>query len=404
MRPLIRKFNFIPVLATFFVMGFCDVVGIATSYLKQDFALSESLAGFIPSMVFIWFLFLSVPAAILMNRIGRKAMVQVSNAVTFVGMLIPFFSYTFASAMVAFILLGIGNTLLQVSLNPLLTNVVKGERLTSCLTGGQVVKAVSSFCAPFLALAKAVSSFCAPFLALAATAAFGNWKYLFTIYAAITLLSFLLLEVTEIPKEAESGKATSLKEAFGLLGDKTVLLFFLGIFFIVGVDVGTNTVSAKLLIERCGMDVEKASLGASVYFICRTIGAFLGTFLLARMDDIKYLKINLFLAVASMAFLFFVRPAWAILAGIGGIGFFCSSVFSVLFSQALKARPEKANEISGFMITGVCGGAVIPPLMGLATEWVGNQRGSLLVITLCLAYLVWCAFAAGRRQREASIV
>ena len=390
MRPLIRKYNFVPVLATFFVMGFCDVVGIATSYLKQDFALSESLAGFIPSMVFIWFLFLSVPAAILMNRIGRKAMVQVSNAVTFVGMLIPFFSYTFASAMVAFILLGIGNTLLQVSLNPLLTNVVKGERLTSCLTGGQVVKAVSSFCAPFLALA--------------ATAAFGNWKYLFTIYAAITLLSFLLLEVTEIPKEAESGKATSLKEAFGLLGDKTVLLFFLGIFFIVGVDVGTNTVSAKLLIERCGMDVEKASLGASVYFICRTIGAFLGTFLLARMDDIKYLKINLFLAVASMAFLFFVRPAWAILAGIGGIGFFCSSVFSVLFSQALKARPEKANEISGFMITGVCGGAVIPPLMGLATEWVGNQRGSLLVITLCLAYLVWCAFAAGRRQREASIV
>ena len=390
MRPLIRKFNFVPVLATFFVMGFCDVVGIATSYLKQDFALSESLAGFIPSMVFIWFLFLSVPAAILMNRIGRKAMVQVSNAVTFVGMLIPFFSYTFVSAMVAFILLGIGNTLLQVSLNPLLTNVVKGERLTSCLTGGQVVKAVSSFCAPFLALA--------------ATAAFGNWKYLFTIYAAITLLSFLLLEVTEIPKEAESGKATSLKEAFGLLGDKTVLLFFLGIFFIVGVDVGTNTVSAKLLIERCGMDVDKASLGASVYFICRTIGAFLGTFLLARMDDIKYLKINLFLAVASMAFLFFVRPAWAILAGIGSIGFFCSSVFSVLFSQALKARPEKANEISGFMITGVCGGAVIPPLMGLATEWVGNQRGSLLVITLCLAYLVWCAFAAGRRQREASIV
>ena len=390
MRPLIRKFNFIPVLATFFVMGFCDVVGIATSYLKQDFALSESLAGFIPSMVFIWFLFLSVPAAILMNRIGRKTLVQVSNVITFVGMLIPFFVYNFVSSMVAFILLGIGNTLLQVSLNPLLTNVVKGERLTSCLTGGQVVKAVSSFCAPFLALA--------------ATAAFGNWKYLFTIYAAVTLLSFLLLEVTEIPKEAASGKTTSLKEAFGLLGDKTILLFFLGIFFIVGVDVGTNTVSAKLLIERCGMDVEKASLGASVYFICRTVGAFLGTFLLARMDDIKYLKINLFLAVISIAFLFFVRPAWAILACIGGIGFFCSSVFSVLFSQALKARPEKANEISGFMITCVCSGAVIPPLMGLATEWVGNQRGSLLVITLCLAYLVWCAFAAGRRQREASIV
>ena len=390
MRPLIRKYNYVPVLASFFVMGFCDVVGIATSYLKHDFALSESLAGFIPSMVFIWFLFLSVPAAILMNRIGRKTLVQLSNVITFVGMLIPFFVYNFVSSMVAFILLGIGNTLLQVSLNPLLTNIVSGKQLTSCLTGGQVVKAVSSFCAPFLALV--------------ATAVLGNWKYLFTIYAAVTLLSFLLLEVTKIPREAVSGKTTSLKEAFGLLGDKTILLFFLGIFFIVGVDVGTNTVSAKLLIERCGMDVEKASLGASVYFICRTVGAFLGTFLLARMDDIRYLKINLYLAVLSMAFLFFVRPAWAILVGIGGIGFFCSSVFSVLFSQALKARPEKANEISGFMITGVCGGAVIPPLMGLATEWVHNQCGSLLVISLCLAYLVWCAFAADRSHREASIV
>lgn len=390
MRPLIRKYNFVPVLATFFVMGFCDVVGIATSYLKVDFALSESLSGFIPSMVFIWFLFLSVPAAIGMNRIGRKAMVQVSNVITFVGMLIPFFSYTFVSCMVAFVLLGIGNTLLQVSLNPLLTNVVKGERLTSCLTGGQVVKAVSSFCGPFIALA--------------ATAAFGNWKYLFTIYAAITMLSFLLLGLTEIPKESAEGKKTSIAQAFGLLKDRTVLLFFLGIFFVVGVDVGTNTVSAKLLMERCGMAVDKASLGASVYFICRTAGAFLGTFLLARMDDIKYLKINLLLALVAMAVLFFVKPAWAILAGVGGIGFLCSSVFSVLFSQALKARPEKANEISGFMITGVCGGAVIPPLMGLATQWVGNQRGSLIVITLCLLYLVWCAFAATRTQRDASMV
>ena len=391
MKKIIRQFNYVPVLATFFVMGFCDVVGIATSYLKQDFGLSESLAGFIPSMVFIWFLFLSVPAALLMNRVGRKTMVQLSNLITFAGMLIPFFWYSFPACMLAFILLGIGNTLLQVSLNPLLTNVVKGERLSSCLTGGQVVKAVSSFCAPFLALF--------------AASAFGNWKYLFTIYAVVTLLSWLLLEVTDIPREdAANEDGVDMRSAFGLLKDRTILLFFLGIFFIVGVDVGTNTVSAKLLIERCGMPVEKASLGASVYFICRTVGAFLGTFLLTRADDIKYLKLNLFLAAIAMASLFFLPSAAGILCGIGAIGFFCSSVFSVLFSQALKARPEKANEISGFMITGVCGGAVIPPLMGVAAQWTGSQNGSLAIISLCLIYLIYCAFAASRRQRLASRV
>lgn len=383
MQPLVRRFNFIPVLATFFVMGFCDVVGIATSYVKQDFALSESVAGFIPSMVFIWFLLFSVPAALLMNRFGRKRMVQLSNAVTCLGMLIPLVSYNFPAVMAAFILLGVGNTLLQVSLNPLLTNVVSGEKLSSCLTGGQVIKALSSFCAPFLALL--------------ATSLLGNWKYLFAIYAAITLLSFLLLELTEIPREPAQVGGTSIGEAFGLLKDKVVLLFFLGIFFIVGVDVGTNTVSAKLLIERCGLAVEKASLGASVYFIARTIGAFVGTFLLSRINDVKYMRVNIVLACGAMALLFFAPSLPLILAGISGIGFFCSSIFSILFSQALRARPEKSNEISGFMITGVCGGAVIPPLMGVAAQTLGNQNGSLAVISLCLGYLFYCAFALGRR-------
>ncbi len=383
MQALIRRFNFIPVLATFFVMGFCDVVGIATSYVKQDFGLSETVAGFIPSMVFIWFLLFSVPAALLMNRFGRKRMVQLSNAVTCLGMLIPLVSYSFPAVMAAFILLGVGNTLLQVSLNPLLTNVVSGDKLSSCLTGGQVIKALSSFCAPFLALW--------------ATSMLGNWKYLFAIYAAITLLSFLLLELTEIPREPAQSGGTSVGEAFGLLKDKVVLLFFLGIFFIVGVDVGTNTVSAKLLIERCGLAVEKASLGASIYFIARTIGAFVGTFLLSRINDVRYMRVNIVLACGAMVLLFFAPSLPLILAGIAGVGFFCSSVFSILFSQALKARPEKSNEISGFMITGVCGGAVIPPLMGVAAQAMGSQSGSLAVISLCLGYLFYCAFALGRR-------
>ena len=157
----------LPVLFGFFVMGFCDVVGISTSYVKADFGLSETLAGFIPSMVFLWFLLLSVPTAMAMNRLGRKTMVQISNVITIVGMLVPFVSYGFVSCMAAFALLGIGNTIIQVALNPLLASVVKGDALTSSLTAGQVVKAVSSFLGPFIAAF--------------AVLAFGNWQYLFPI-------------------------------------------------------------------------------------------------------------------------------------------------------------------------------------------------------------------------------
>ncbi|WP_418991097.1 MFS transporter [Alistipes sp.] len=375
----------LPVLFGFFVMGFCDVVGISTSYVQKDFGLNETVAGFIPSMVFIWFLLLSIPAAIVMNRIGRKNMVQVSNLVTIVGMLIPFVDYNLATCMVAFVLLGIGNTILQVALNPLLTNVVKGEALTSSLTVGQVVKAVSSFCGPFIA------AFAASTL--------GNWQYLFPIFAGITLLSALWLLATPIREESSDAGTSSMGAAFALLTDRTILLLFLGIFFVVGVDVGINTVAPKLLIERAGMLVEQAGYGSSVYFVCRTAGALIGSILLVRISDVRYFRINILAALAALVVLCFVQGTVAMLAMIGLVGFFCASIFSVIYSAALKSRPEKANEVSGLMIMGVFGGAVIPPLMGVMADAMQRQLGSLLVIAGCMVYLVFCALWLGRATK-----
>lgn len=368
----------LPVLFGFFVMGFCDVVGVATSYVKQDFGLSETVAGFIPFMVFVWFLLLSVPAAVWMNRIGRKRMVQTSNIVTFAGMLIPFVHYGFVTCMAGFILLGIGNTILQVSLNPLLTNVVSGKRLSSMLTAGQVIKAVSSFCGPFMAAF--------------ALGVLGEWRYLFPVFAAITLLSALWLMFADIPKETAVTESSSPGATFALLKDRTILFLFLGIFFVVGVDVGTNTVAPKLLIEREGFSVDQAGFGSSLYFVCRTAGALTGSFILAKMDDIAYFRINILAALAAVFLLFFAENTAAIMILIGCIGFFCSSIFSVIYSQALKNRPDRANEISGLMITGVCGGAAIPPAMGVLTDAVGSQAGSIAVIAACMVYLTCCAF------------
>jgi fucose permease len=362
----------LPVLFGFLVMGFVDVVGISTSYAQADFKLSETLAGFIPSMVFFWFLLLGIPTALLLNRIGRKRTVQLSYLVTIVGMCIPFVSYDFTTSIAAFCLLGIGNTILQVSLNPLLTNVVRGEALTSSLTTGQVVKAVSSFLGPVIA-AFAVRQF-------------GNWQYIFPIFAGITLLSSLWLLATPIREEAPE-RAASVSQAFGLLKDRTILLCFLGIVFVVGIDVGMNTVTPKLLMERAGTALADAGLGSSVYFLCRTAGALTGAVLLARMADMKYYKIHIAIALAALAALYFTRTGASILAAVGVTGFACSSLFPVVFSQAIQARPEKANEISGLMITGVFGGAVIPPLMGAATEAAGSQTGSLIVITACALYM-----------------
>ena len=75
----------------FFTMGFVDLVGIASNYVKLDLGLTDSEANIFPSLVFFWFLIFSVPTGMLMNKIGRKKTVMLSLVVTFVSLLIPCF-------------------------------------------------------------------------------------------------------------------------------------------------------------------------------------------------------------------------------------------------------------------------------------------------------------------------
>lgn len=377
-------FRILPVLFGFFIMGFCDVVGITSMHVKEDLLgayspeFRDTLSNLIPVALFSMFLIFSVPTGILMSRIGRKKTVLLSNVITIVAMFIPLIEYSFTMSLLAFALLGIANTILQVSLNPLLTNVVKGDRLTSSLTAGQFVKAISSFCGPFIAAF--------------AAAQLGNWQYIFPIYAVITLISTIWLMATPIEEEVVAGKASSFGSVIGILKDKTIFLLFLGIVFVVGVDVGLNTAAPKILMERCGLNSIDAGYGTSMYFAFRTAGAFIGAILLAKFSSVRFFKIITIVAVLALVALIFVADKIAIFALLAIIGFAIANVFSIIFGMAIQLRPDKANEISGLMITGVFGGAVIPFIMGLASDAMGSQVGSVIVILVSATYLLFCSF------------
>ena len=371
----------LPVLFGFFVMGFCDIVGISSDYVQRTFNWSPVMTGFVPSLVFIWFLFLGIPVGNQMNKWGRKNTVLLSMAVTVVGMFLPLVVYNSATCMTAYALLGIGNAILQVSLNPLLSNVITNQRLlTSSLTVGQVIKAASSLVGPEIVLL-AVSSF-----------GEDKWYYCFPILGFITLLSAVWLMATPVKRE-DSSSATELSmgDTFSLLKDKTILLLFLGIFFIVGVDVSTNFISSKLMAERFDWGVEQVKFAPQVYFLSRTIGALLGAFLLTRIAEMKYFRVNILACIVSLLVLIFVDHDMVNLVCIGAVGFFASSVFSIIYSMALQVRPEKANQISGLMITAVAGGGVVTPVIGFAIGTAG-VIGGVFVTLACVCYLTYCAF------------
>ena len=360
----------------FFIMGFVDIVGVATNYVKADFTgMNDKVAGLISLSCFLWFLILSIPTGMLMNKIGRKKTTLLSFAITTAAMLVPVVRYDFTAVLVAFTMLGIGNTILQVALNPLVSNVVSPDKLTGTMTLGQFIKAVSSFLGPILTAAFAGGVF--------------GWKMVFPVYAAVTLLGMVWLALSPINENRVDNPDISFARTFSLLKDNYIVLFFIGILVLVGVDVGMGVTFPKLLQERCGLPLEKAGMGNSVYFLARTIGAFLGGLVLLKYPAGKFFKGSVLLALAGLLGLIVAKGLVSILILVALFGLGYSNLFSIVFSTSMLRVPEKTNEVSALLIVGVCGGGVITPLLGVITDASGNQASAIIALTAAWLFMVF---------------
>lgn len=371
----------VPVMFCFFTMGFVDLVGSATNFAKQDLDLSAAQAGFIPSLVFFWFLIFSIPTGILMNKIGRKKTVLLSQVITLVSLIIPIFADSYAMLLIAFSLLGIGNAVMQTSLNPLVSGLISPKRLASTLTFGQFVKALASLLAPYLMSWGA--------LALIPNVGLG-WRVVFPIFAILNLLSVFFLYRTPI-REEKSDKVTGFLESVKLLSKPFILLCFLGIMCHVGIDVGTNTFAPQILMEQFGISVEDAVIGTQIYFYFRTAGCLLGAWLLAKVSAKGFFAASVISMIVGVGLLIFAPSQFLVLTGVALIGLGNSNIFSVVFSQALIAQPFEKNEVSGLMIMGLFGGTVFPFCMGLAQDGMGIA-GAVGVMAIGVLYLLFYTF------------
>lgn len=371
-------FTLSAVMLSFFAMGFVDLVGIASNYVQKDLGLSDSEANLFPSLVFFWFLLCSVPTSMLMNRIGRKSTVLVSLVLTVLSLFVPLFGESYWVMLLSFSLLGIGNAIMQTSLNPLLSDLISPDKLASSLTFGQFVKAIASFLAPLIASWGATQAI--PELGL-------GWRILFPIYAAIGILSVLALNATRLEHETAS-ESVSFAKCLGLLGRPSILLCFLGIMCHVGIDVGTNTVAPKILMERLELSLNEAAFATMLYFIFRTAGCLTGSILLRRFSSRSLLGLSALMMLVAMGILALSHQAMLLYIAIALVGLGNSNVFPIIFAEALGREPEHKNEVSGLMIMGVFGGTVFPLLMGYASDWMG-QTGAVLVKLLGVLYLLF---------------
>ena len=381
-KKTINLARVLPVLMASLLMGFADIIGVATGYIKKDFSLGDDLAQLIPFMALVWFFLLAVPVGILQDKYGKRNMLIIGMGLMGIGMVVPFLHYSFPVMLFAMILMGIGNTIVQVSANPLLMDVLPKERFSSFMSLSQFIKAISSLLGPIIATFVAIH--------------FGDWKIVFAVYAITSILAVAWLYFTKIEESKGNEKPATFRSCFSLLNNKFVLFMALGIFFIVGADVGMNTNIANYLQSNFGLSLEKASLGISIYFAALMISRFLGAVLLNWIDAKKFLVVTAILALLSMLALIFAPSAIIAKTAIFMVGLASGNLFPLIFAITLGKMPDRANEISGLMIMAISGGAIIPPLMGIMSANIG-MIASLMVLVVCMLYVLGASLYALKR-------
>ncbi|MDH4202602.1 MAG: MFS transporter [Phycisphaerae bacterium] len=362
------------VLISFIVMSFVDLVGVATDYVKSDLNLPDGIVQFISSAAFLWFFIFSVPTGLLQGRFGKRNVLNAGILLSAVGLMLPFLSYSFISVLIGFSFLGIGNTIIQVSANPLLIAVVGSEKAPSYMSLSQFIKSVGSMAAPFIA----------GFLGVQV----GDWKWTFVIFAVLSVLSAVLLYSVNLKEEKVTEESnTTIASCLKLLGNRYVALMVLGIFLVVGIDVGVNAVSGQFLIEKFQMEPGVAAKGRSLYFLGKLIGCLLGAVLLTKFKPRVFLNLTSLLLCAVLL-IFALNPMASVsVALLAVIGFFGANIFPLIFTLAVNRLPEKSNEISGLMMMAISGGAVIPPIMGFIAS-ISNYTLSMSFLLVCATFIL----------------
>lgn len=366
----------------FFVMGSIEMIGIASNYIKVDLHINDAKANLLPSLVYIWFIVVTIPAGLLMHRIGREKTVILSMSVMALAMMLPIFGASYDLMLVCFVTLGISNVAMQTSLYPLLSNLISGNALAQKLTMGQLIKTISSMSAPYVAMLGAL--FFVKFTGL-------GWRILFIFYLAMTLFTIILMSLAKFDKSPDIERTATYRECFMQLKDKFVLLAFIGVICHVGLDISINTVSPKILMYRLGLDITAASFGASLYFMSRLGGCLFWTFFLRKIANRGFFYISVGLIVLSLIGLFFADSKATIYLCIIMIGFGNANLFPVFFARAITNTPQNKDTISVLMIMGQAGGAIFPFTMGVVYDKIG-LNGSISVLMIAAIYLIVYCF------------
>ena len=386
------------VFVTFFVISFItNILGALIPDIQHSFQLSYSMVAFLPFSFFIAYGIMSIPAGVFIEAYGEKRAMLVSFGVALAGaaLLSLFVGYTVS--LLSLFLIGIGMAMLQVVINPLLRSAGGEEHFAFNSVLAQLLFGLASFISPRIYTyiggnwqTRGESSVGGWFLALLrkVTNPQYTWTALYWIFLLVIGVMILIVVVSRFPtvilKEDERSGTKAVYA--GLLKNRTVWLYFLGIFCYVGVEQGISDWMSEFLHRYHGKDpLTDGANAISWYWGLMTLGCALNLLLLKLFDSRKLLLVFTSLTTVLLCMALWGTARISELA-FPAIGFSISILFSVIFSLALNSLPSHHGSFSGILCTGIAGGAAVPLLIGWLADHTGLRIG-MSFIFICLTYI-----------------
>lgn len=390
-----NAFIVILILLIFFVISFLtNILGPIIPDIVQSFNLSIGLAGFLPFAFFVAYGVMSIPAGLMVEKYGEKTVLLMAFLLAFSGALLFAVNPGFTIALLSLFLIGIGMAMLQVVINPLLRVAGGEERFAFNSVLAQLFFGTASFLSPLLYsyLVLNVHSGQSGFLIdMLDNLVPENlkWVSLYWVFAVISLLMVLVIALVKFPQvDLQEDERIDVGNAFKeLSGNRSVWLFFLGIFAYVGTEQGIANWISKFL--QMYHNIDPATTGASVisyFWGLLTIGCFLGLILLKLLDSKKVLVFFTTGAILTLLVALLGSKEMSLYA-FPLTGFFASVMYSVIFSLALNSIPSHHGTFSGILCAGIAGGAVVPLIIGGLGEFFG-LRLAMLFLLVPLAYIL----------------
>jgi FHS family L-fucose permease-like MFS transporter len=392
-----------------------NVNDILIPHLKKACNLSDFQSSLVQFAFFGAYFIIGLPAGAIIKKVGYKWGIIIGLGLMFLGAIIfipAAMTRIYGIFLGGLFILGSGITILQVAANPYVALLGNPDTASSRLNFTQAINSLGAAIGPFVGgwlILSGIEYSAEQWNALseAERTAYqiSEARSVILPYAALAVVLVMIAvliyfsNLPEIETEEEEEVNHHLQNDTKTSPWQYSHLTFgvLAIFLYVGAEVAIGSFLIKFakLPHIANLNELDAKNYISGYMLFAMVGRFLGAALLTKVNPRMWLGANAILVILLLTYAINSSGQYALWA-VTFVGFCNSTMFPTIFTLGIKELGKFTKAGSSYLIMAIVGGAIIPPVMGLVSDWKGDIQIAFAVPLVCYLFIAFYGFVGSK--------